>query len=114
MYNTTAILTKKEGAIIAALDELAELIAIPDRKHREQIESALACLQMYPNRQWAFTPALRGNGRREWAADCYVTIAREILVLSILQRSDKPDAAYSAREYLGNALQEIQKLITYK
>ncbi|GGB01831.1 hypothetical protein [Puia dinghuensis] len=114
MRNVVSVLTKKEGAIMAALDELADIIVLPERKHLEQIETALACLQTYPNRQWAYTPATRGNGRREWAAGCYVTIATEILILSILERSDKPDAAYKARQYLGNALQEIQTLFNYK
>ena len=114
MRKAVSVLTMKEGAIMAALDELAVIIALPERKYREQVESAYACLQMYPTRQWAYTPAIRGNGRREWAADCYVAIAREILVLSILGRSSKPDAANNARHNLGNALQEIQRLFNYK
>lgn len=113
MRKEVSVLTMKEGAIVAALDELALIIVLPERKHREQVESALSCLQTYPSRS-AFAPATKGNGGREWAADCYVTIAREVLVLSILDRSCKPVAACDAHYYLGNALQEIQKLYIHK
>jgi hypothetical protein len=111
MYKPTAILSLKEAVITSALDDLSIVIALPNRKRREQIATVLSSLQVFPNNRRAYPPKTTGNGRREWAADCLVTIAKELLVLSILGYSSRQDAADRARLYLGNALQEIQTLL---